>query len=311
MFEEALRREQERAQVTLASLSEAVISTDPGGKIVYMNAAAERLIGIPIERASGLELSSLFAAKTQQPDDGSIPNEGLSAPAPSQLLVRADGTSVAVAMATTPLRSDGTDVSNVIVIRDRTTEQDFLTRLSWQASHDELTGLPNRREFDRKLKNAIAQIGSLALGHALIFLDIDQFKIVNDTCGHAAGDQLLCQMAGMLRSQIRGTDFLARFGGDEFAVLVMNCDLDNAAKFAEKLRSAVEQLNLTWEDRIFKLSASIGVAHLLDSNTTVRQALQAADLACYTAKEEGRNRIQVHQSKGAAPILTINPRRLV
>jgi len=294
MFEEALRAEKERAQVTLASLAEAVISTDPGGRVVYMNSAAERLIGTPSERAGGLELNSLFTMKNQKSEDTRATDESVPATPPSQLLERADGTSVAVSMTTTPLSSNGNGVSNVVVIHDRTSEQRFLARLSWQASHDDLTGLPNRREFIRNLQGAIAQLGSRAKGHALMFIDLDQFKVVNDTCGHAAGDQLLSQMAVMLRSHMRATDVLARLGGDEFAALVMNCDIDQAAGVAEELRCAIERLNFTWDKRSFKLSASIGLVHLIDPSTTIEDALRAADVGCYTAKEKGRNRIQVH-----------------
>ncbi|MBV8747034.1 MAG: diguanylate cyclase [Xanthobacteraceae bacterium] len=296
MFEEALRREKERAQIMLASLAEAVISTDPGGRVLYMNPAAERLVRIPTRQAAGLELSSLFSAEPQQSEHMAISGGSWSESPPSQLLVRADGTSVPVAMATTPLPTDGNGVCNVIVIRDTTKEQDFLNRLTWLASHDELTELPNRRQFEQMLSVAIAQLESGAKGHALMFFDLDQFKVVNDTCGHAAGDQLLRQMALMLRSQIRETDVLARLGGDEFVVLVLNCDVDIAARIAEKLRRSVEQLNFTWDSRQFKLSASIGLAYLLDRNATIQEALHAADVACYRAKESGRNRIQVNHA---------------
>jgi diguanylate cyclase (GGDEF)-like protein/PAS domain S-box-containing protein len=295
-FEDALRAEKERAQVTLASLAEAVISTDDGGKVIYMNAAAERLLGIPTERAGGLELTSLFTVKSEQTGGPEVPADGTSAPPASQFLVRPDGTSVAVSVATTPLRSDGNGVSDVIVIRDKTSEQNFLARLAWQASHDELTELPNRREFEHKLVAAIEQLHSGINGHALMFLDLDQFKIVNDTCGHAAGDLLLRQIAVTLREQMRAADDLARLGGDEFAALVTDCDIDAAAEVAERLRSAIEELDFTWDDRNFKISASIGLAHLLDPNTTMQEALRAADVACYTAKEKGRNRIQVHHA---------------
>src|SRR5262245_3544514 len=239
MFEEALRAEKERAQITLASLAEAVISTDPRGRVVYMNAAAERLIGIPTEQAGGSELTSLFTMKSQKTEDTRVTDGSLSPTPPSQSLMRADGTSVAVSMTTTPLSSNGNGVSNVVVIHDRTSEERFLARLSWQASHDDLTGLPNRRAFIRKLQAAIAQLASRAICHALMFIDLDQFTIVNDTWGHAAGDQLLSQMAVMLCGLMRETDVLARLGGDEFASLVMNCDIDNAAKIAEELRRAI------------------------------------------------------------------------
>ena len=212
----------------------------------------------------------------------------------SQLIVRPDATSVAVSIAVTPLRSNGNGVSDVVVIHDKTSEQEFLARLSWQASHDELTELPNRREFERRLRAAIGALEADGEGHTLMFLDLDQFKVVNDTCGHAAGDQLLRQVAAVLRKQLRETDLLARLGGDEFAVLVIDCDANAAAVIAEKLRRVVEEATFFWDNRIFRISASIGLAHLVEPSTTVQEAVRTADVACYMAKEKGRNRILLH-----------------
>ena len=196
-YEAALRAEKERAQATLASLGKSVISTDVAGRVVYMNAAAERLLRVSNETARGKALTSLFHLKCQETGvttDIFAEDEAAAANA-FQLIERADGTSVAVSIATTSLHASDKGVSNVVVIHDRTNEQEFLARLSWQASHDELTELPNRREFERRLQIAIEELGTNSAGHALMFLDLDQFKVVNDTCGHAAGDQLLRQVA--------------------------------------------------------------------------------------------------------------------
>jgi diguanylate cyclase (GGDEF)-like protein/PAS domain S-box-containing protein len=297
-YEAALRAEKERAQATLASLGESVISTDVAGRVVYMNGAAERLLRVSNETARGKALTSLFHLKCQETGvttDIFAEDEAVAANA-FQLIERADGTSVAVSIATTSLAANGTGVSNVVVIHDRTNEQEFLARLSWQASHDELTELPNRREFERRLQIAIEELATDGAGHALMFLDLDQFKVVNDTCGHAAGDQLLRQVAAVLRKHLRATDILARLGGDEFAALATDCDADRALAVAEKLRRAVEQMNFVWENRSFRVSASIGLTHIVDANTTVQEAVRTADVACYLAKEKGRNRTQLHHT---------------
>ncbi len=297
-FEAALRAEKERAQATLGSLSESVISTDAIGRVVYMNAAAERLLHISNGAAQGKTLASLFRVKCRQTGSTTdiFAEDGAAAADAFQLIERPDGTLVAVSIATTSLRALGNGVSNVVVIHDRSSEQEFLDRLSWQASHDELTELPNRREFERRLQAAIDGLAGDGAGHALMFLDLDQFKIVNDTCGHAAGDQLLRQVAAVLSRNLRATDLLARLGGDEFAVLATGCDVDVALAVAETLRRAVEQMNFIWESRSFRVSASIGLAHIFATNTTVREAVRTADVACYMAKEKGRNRTQLHHT---------------
>jgi len=168
-------------------------------------------------------------------------------------------------------------------------------RLSWQASHDSLTELVNRREFERRLQQAILGAKTASQQHALCYLDLDQFKLINDTCGHTAGDELLQQIADLLQSGLRKTDLLARLGGDEFGILLYYCPLPPAQQVADKLREQLRQLRFVWQDKTFTLSASIGVV-VIDADTpNLASVLSAADAACYAAKNKGRNRVHVYQ----------------
>jgi diguanylate cyclase (GGDEF)-like protein len=167
-------------------------------------------------------------------------------------------------------------------------------RLAYQASHDELTGLANRREFERRLAEAAPRMGAGRRRQALMFLDLDQFKVVNDTCGHAAGDQLLRQLSRLLPEQLRGRDLLARLGGDEFAVWLDDCQSEFAVTTAERLRAAVEVMDFVWNGRVFNITVSIGLACVDQPDVTTEDLLKAADVACYMAKENGRNRVEVH-----------------
>jgi len=172
-------------------------------------------------------------------------------------------------------------------------EREFVARLSWQASHDALTGLVNRREFETRLGNALDSLSHKPSEHSLMFLDLDQFKVVNDTCGHAAGDQLLKQMSDLLQENLRTGGILARLGGDEFGVLLEDCDANSAAGIAERLRLAVQELRFIWNGCVFNVSVSIGLVHVAEAGA-IEETLQAADMACYMAKEKGRNRVQVY-----------------
>ncbi|MFL6572134.1 MAG: diguanylate cyclase, partial [Burkholderiales bacterium] len=165
--------------------------------------------------------------------------------------------------------------------------------LAWQASHDALTGLINRRHFERKLGQALEDAQLDASRHALMFLDLDQFKIVNDTSGHTAGDELLRQLGALLKSQLRANDMLGRLGGDEFGVLVAHCDLPKAREIAEKLRQVVAGFRFSWGNRLFETGVSIGLVPIDAHSKSVAQLMSAADVACYAAKEGGRNRIHV------------------
>lgn len=299
-FIHALRTEKERAQITLAAIGDAVISTDAKGNVEYMNPAAERLVACRALAARGLPVASLFKIldeETGQLRESQIEQilEGgdLTHTARPQLLQRPDSTSVAISMIGTPLYKEGAVAGAVLVLHDMTSEKKYIARLSWQASHDSLTKLANRREFEHRLEKALQEDCDRQGPHALMFLDLDQFKIINDTCGHAAGDKLLCEVASALQLHLRVDDLLARLGGDEFAILLENGDLERAAIVAEGLRQAVQDLNFVWNGRSFTITASIGLVQMR-GRATKDETLRTADLACYLAKEKGRNRIQIH-----------------
>jgi diguanylate cyclase (GGDEF)-like protein len=167
--------------------------------------------------------------------------------------------------------------------------------LTYHASHDPLTGLYNRREFDRELQRALDHTRRDGEEHALCYLDLDQFKVVNDTCGHAAGDQLLQKLTAFLRDRLRKADVLARLGGDEFGVLLVHCPMDRAIKVAENLRVAIREFRFAWGDKSFQVGVSVGLVPVTQEQSGVAEILSAADMACYAAKEEGRNRVHVYQ----------------
>ena len=304
-FQNALNAERERAQITLASIGQAVISTGADGHLDYMNSVAECLLACPLSEARGKPVTSLFrlvdkdtGVEEPQLMERLLAGEPHGANVRPQLLQRADGSLVPVALTGAPLLVSGRVVGAVLAFHDMRREQEYIERLSWQASHDALTGLFNRRDFESRLERAIAELQSRQ--HALMYLDLDQFKLVNDTCGHAAGDQLLRQISVLLGNELRPGDVLARLGGDEFGVLLLDCQPDLAADTAERLRSTVQDLHFAWEGRPFNISVSIGMVQITNREITLEEALQAADIACYMAKEKGRNRVQLHSDSDMA-----------
>jgi diguanylate cyclase (GGDEF)-like protein len=166
-------------------------------------------------------------------------------------------------------------------------------QLAYQASHDSLTGLINRREFECRVERAIQNAKAQASTHALLYLDLDQFKLINDTCGHAAGDELLQQLAQLLLGSVRHRDTLSRLGGDEFGMLFENCPLDKAVEIANNLLNAIDDFSFTWGDTTFTLGISIGVVPIDRSASDIASTMSAADSACYIAKESGRNQVQI------------------
>ena len=187
--------------------------------------------------------------------------------------------------------SEGTITHYVGIQEDVTAAKEISKKLSYQASHDELTGLINRHEFERRLNRVVATAKKDASQHALCFLDLDQFKIINDTCGHIAGDELLRQLGGILSDYLRKRDTLARLGGDEFAILMEHCDYEHATRTANAVRRLVEQFQFLWEEHIFSIGVSIGVTEINQKTASSTEALIHADSACYAAKDLGRNRV--------------------
>ena len=300
-FADALQLEKERAQVTLQSIGDGVITTDVEGAVAYMNPAAEILTHWKAEQAVGLPLAALFNLldENAQTDDFTLIERILSGQLSggsdhSKLIQRIDGSTVSVTLVGSPIHTAGKVSGTVLVLHDMTQERQYIANLSWQATHDALTGLANRREFEFRLEQALHQLGRQPGRHALMFLDLDQFKLVNDTCGHAAGDELLRHICALLQSGLREGDTLARLGGDEFGILLENCAPPACEKIAENLRQTVQNLHFVWKGRPFVTTVSIGLVHVTQAPTTLEALLRAADMACYMAKEKGRNRVQLY-----------------
>jgi diguanylate cyclase (GGDEF)-like protein/PAS domain S-box-containing protein len=299
LYEEALFREKESAQITLQSIGDGVITTDAKGVIDYLNPVAEALTGWRLEDSQGRAIEEIFRAfheETCEPLENPLAvairrTRSIKSVRP-MLLIRRDGNEIYVESTASPIRDGSGAVSGgVLVFHDVSEARELNRRLSYHASHDVLTGLVNRREFENRMERALKSAKAHETSYALCCLDLDQFKIVNDTCGHSAGDALLGQVGALLKSKVRWRDTLARLGGDEFGILLESCSLDEAMRTAESLREAVRNFKFTWEERTFRLGASIGVVPISADNADVASVLSAADSACQAAKEAGRNRV--------------------
>jgi diguanylate cyclase (GGDEF)-like protein/PAS domain S-box-containing protein len=302
---EALRREKERLHVTLQSIADAVITTDTGGQVTFMNPAAERLTGWSMVDARGRPIGEVadFLSEFGAGSVTDLLTSGrLSPEAGSDLgqaeLVSRDGQKHIVEHSVAPLRNAAARViGGVIVIHDVTDRLKMLKQLTYQAIHDPLTQLVNRTGFEMRLRKTLkSAVEEAGVKHAICYLDLDQFKIVNDTCGHSAGDELLRQIAAQLRMHVRKGDTLARLGGDEFGLILENCPLDKGLEIAEKMRRCVESFRFSWEGKSFSIGVSIGLAPF-DGNPgyTAMDIMSSVDQACYIAKSKGRNRIHTYQ----------------
>lgn len=172
--------------------------------------------------------------------------------------------------------------------------RDSEKRLSWQVSHDLLTGLINRQEFEQRVEQVLLNFKTNNEQHSICYLDLDRFKIVNDTCGHAAGDELLRQVANLLKDQVRAADAVARLGGDEFGLLLNNCPTQQGLRIANTIRQKLEEFRFIWQDKIFTVGVSIGLVGIDTETTDLASLLNAADAACYAAKNAGRNRVHIY-----------------
>lgn len=306
-YESALFQEKERAQVTLHSIGDAVIATDATGHIDYLNPIAEQLTGWRAVEARGLPLAQVYALidekSRQRIELPSGPGQfdgwtvGLGRNA---LLINKNGAEFCIESSATPIRNhEGGTVGFVSVFHDVTAERRMAQQLTWQASHDPLTGLPNRREFERRLMELLNHTKQTGNHHILLYMDLDQFKLVNDTSGHGAGDELLRQLAAIMQPTIRDHDLLARLGGDEFGVLLEECTIPQGTVIAETLRQAIAEFRFVREGKTFEIGVSIGLVAVAAHTENMAALLSAADSACYMAKEKGRNRIWIHQKDDA------------
>ena len=305
--QKALFEEKLQAEVTLYSIMDGVITTNSSNAIQYLNPVAERLMGLSSNLVKDLDLND--AIKLVNEDTG----EGVACPTVACLsnrqvevlenhsaLIRNDGKAIPIEATAAPMRNDkGEVIGSVMVFQDVSQERKLSRQLSYQASHDMLTGLFNRRMFEEQLEATLMNVDIENRHHALCYLDLDQFKIVNDTCGHVAGDELLRQLSDLLKTCIREGDTLARLGGDEFGLLLENCALKQATQVAEKVRESVKDFKFVWQERTFEIGASIGVVGINVDNMDLANVLASADMACYAAKDMGRNRVHVYEPSDA------------
>jgi diguanylate cyclase (GGDEF)-like protein/PAS domain S-box-containing protein len=304
----AMFDEQERARVTLHSIGDAVITTDVAERVLYLNPVAERLTQWTLTEARGKPLSEvcvLIDEGTMQPLPTQVTKamrDGMLCPFSGKdvALVRRDGASLAIEESAAPLcNHDGQVIGGAMVFRDVTSTRRMAQRITWAATHDALTGLNNRREFESRVDAALLSAQNSDRHHVVCYLDLDQFKVVNDTCGHAAGDALLKQLAGVLQGRLRESDTLARLGGDEFGILLESCSLERGKLIAADLLAAVRDHRFPWDGRAFNVGVSIGLVTVTADIGSRADIFSAADTACYSAKEQGRNRVCVYLSSDA------------
>lgn len=298
---EELINEKERALVTLQSIGDGVITTNTDGIVESINTAAEMLTCWKAEDAIGRPLHDIFniineytRIPANNPVERCLKENTIIGLANHTVLIRKDKTEISIEDSAAPIRDlEGNIFGVVLVFHDVTQARTLAAKLTHQSTHDALTGLVNRREFEDKVQNALISATQHNLKHALLYIDLDQFKVVNDTCGHVAGDELLRQIASLLKEPLRESDTLARLGGDEFGVLLENCKLNNAADIAREICTIVAEFRFSWEKLIFNIGASIGVVPIIKNCGNLAEVISKADIACYTAKDQGRSRIYV------------------
>ncbi len=302
--QEALHQEKERAEITLQSIADGVITTDVESRIDYMNPVAERLSGWSLKQAKGklaADVLSPFseedAAAEIHPVDHCIEQGEVVKGQRGSIYRNHEGLILRLDCIVSPIRNRlGVVVGAVKVFRDVTEPYMLEQKLEYQANHDSLTGLTNRAAFEARLKTVLDEEHHQEVPYSICYIDLDQFKVINDTCGHIAGDQLLRSIAGIMLHKIRKhSDTLARFGGDEFILLLEDCDIEQASRIASDICESIQEYRFIYESKTFSIGASIGVAPIASDACDLHNALARADSACYMAKEKGRNRIHIYR----------------
>ena len=299
----ALHEEKERAEVTLHSIGDGVITTDVDGCVRYMNPVAERLTGHTLASAEGMLIERVYNVIDEQ--------TGSSLANPLRLcladqtsicsvlqaqLISADGQIHSVEETASPIRDrEGRTIGAVLVVHDVTASREASRQLEYQATHDALTGLLNRRQFEHYIERAIESVASDGRTHAMCYMDLDQFKVVNDTCGHSAGDRLLVELSRIIRGKTREKDILGRLGGDEFGLLLYDVNLDQANFYAAEIRNSIRDYRFLVDGYTFEVGVSIGIVSIHADSGSLADVFTAVDVACYVAKDKGRNEIYISQ----------------
>lgn len=304
LLTEALYREKEQMLITLDAIGEAVISTDEQLCVTFMNPVAEQMSGWTQEQAAGKPLNDIlritYGAWGPQLENilyCRLSNT-MSDPERDLVLHNASGEHFAVEYSLTPLKTlTGKNIGSVMVIQDVSASREMLKRLHYSASHDTLTRLPNRASFEHQLKRLLLSASERQQQHVLAFIDLDRFKAVNDSAGHAAGDALLTQLADLMRHRLRSSDFLARLGGDEFGLLLADCEINAARQRVQEIVSAINDYRFLWENQLHRIGASAGLTSINADNCQSSEVLAQADLACYHAKHNGRGQLSLYETR--------------
>ncbi len=308
-LEISLSRSKRQAQYTLESISEGVITTDNDGRIDYMNLAAESLLGTNRDDAAGHRVGELFTLVDDadrrplgDPVERCLAMRRRVNMGRRAVMVSIDGEiEHSVEITASPVRGPGNSISGTVVVFHDVSELRGLTRqMSYQATHDPLTGLINRREFERRLDEAMDSAHAEEAVHMLFYMDLDRFKAVNDTCGHLAGDNMLREVAALIKNEVRDSDYVGRLGGDEFGSLLIGCPIEKARQIAADICNAVSDYRFVWKDKIFNIGVSIGLVEISHASGTIQDVMSAADSACYMAKQQGRGKVHIYSARDEA-----------
>jgi len=308
-LEVSLSRSKRQAQYTLESIAEGVITTDNDGHIDYMNQSAEALIGTNRDDAVGHRIGELFKLVDDadhrplgDPVERSLAMRRRVNMGRRAVMISNDGEHEhPVEISASPIRGPGSSMFGTVVVFHDVSEIRGLTRqMSYQATHDPLTGQINRREFERRLDEAMDSAHAEEAIHMLFYMDLDRFKAVNDSCGHLAGDNMLKEVAGLIKEQVRDSDIVGRLGGDEFGAILIGCPIDKARQIATDICNAVADYRFVWKDKIFNIGISIGLVEISHVSGTIQDVMSAADSACYVAKQQGRGQVHVYSARDEA-----------
>lgn len=302
--EQEAQNAKEFAEVTLKSINDGVITTDRYGKITFVNPYVEKLIGLTFEEVKGVYLKDvvmLVKEDTRETiispvGDCLLDNQTIDIDT-NCALQRSNGSFLPIAVSVAPIQDiNGKVRGTVMTLHDVSEAYELQRKLSYQASHDHLTGLYNRRELESELQRALLNAKRDKQVHALCYLDLDQFKVINDSCGHSAGDLFLRRISEYLKEDLRKSDVFARVGGDEFALLLLNCTQSEAQKVAANILKKIGSFRFSWQGRVFQVGVSVGLVSITEHTSSTAELLAQADVACFAAKDGGRNRVHMYQA---------------
>jgi diguanylate cyclase (GGDEF)-like protein/PAS domain S-box-containing protein len=304
----SVSRGRSTAWETLDSLGEGIITTDVSGRIDYVNQAAEQLIGVSAADALGQTITDIISLVDESdrrslgdPVKHCLATQSRVTVGRRGLMISRSGAHErSVELTVTPLKTQkGELIGTVIVVRDVSELRGLTRQMSYQASHDALTGLVNRREFERRLEESLEIAHANTARHVLCYLDLDRFKAVNDSCGHMAGDNMLREVAALIKETVRDSDTVGRLGGDEFGLLLVGCPLEKARQIADDVVHKVNDYRFVWKDKIFSIGVSVGLVEISRESGAPEELMSAADSACYVAKKRG-NHVHVYSARDEA-----------